>query len=59
MSITAEEALVLVVDWLSKNAPSALAHLYQDVPPVEILLGSPSAAEQKLRELQRTDSEED
>ena len=59
MSITSEEALLLVVDWLAKNAPGALEHLYQDVPPVEVLLGSPSAAEAKLAELRRLEGTED
>lgn len=59
MNIAAEEVLKYVLEWLAKNAPELLARLFDDVPSAKTILEGPSAAEQKLRELQRKDGEED
>lgn len=47
MTITAEEVLALVIEWLAENAPGALEHLYDDVPAAKTILAGDSRSAKK------------
>lgn len=53
------EILVHVFELLKFHYPYVLNFLLAKVPSAKELLAAPSAAETRLRELQRKDSEED
>lgn len=54
-----KEIILYILDWLRYNHEKVFAAILDEVPDAAIILSGRSAAETKLRELQRQDSEED